>query len=314
MKALERIAKSLQSELAALRACLNEQISGMEESIRPWASYCLEPKGKRLRPLIVFLASGTQSQSKSIVQAAAIVELVHVATLVHDDILDEAQLRHSRPTLAQHGSRKTAILLGDALFAHALELAASYPSSWVCKTVARAVRRVCAGEIQQTLENKKNNLERYRRIIGLKTGELFELSAALGAHLSDTPPEQEQALSTFGFHIGVAYQMLDDILDIWGQESTLGKTLGTDAATGKQTLPYLVDIENNNLEIPEKNKRLQASLDLFEQEVEAARTALLTLSDLPTTKATPLLELAQALKEAPNSFLSKSLTSSISLA
>jgi octaprenyl-diphosphate synthase len=164
---------------------------------------------------------------------------VHLATLVHDDIMDEADVRRSRRTAARAYGPAAAVLLGDALFAHALNLATQFPTSEVCVTVSASARRVCAGEIVQTLRRRSTDLTPadYRRIIDLKTAELFRISCFLGASLGGMEPGYVEAAGRFGRHLGIAYQIYDDLADFFGEEKRIGKTLGTDLASGKLTLP-----------------------------------------------------------------------------
>lgn len=180
--------------------------------------------------------------SADLVKAAAVVEMVHVATLVHDDILDSAELRHRKETVAQKYGNAVAVLLGDALFSHALKLATEFSSVTVCRLVASATELVCSGEISQTLQrgNPDISRERYFRIIELKTAELFRAACALGAELGGFSEIDIKAASTFGRHLGIAYQIFDDFADLFGQESKIGKTLGTDLRSGKITLPMIL--------------------------------------------------------------------------
>jgi octaprenyl-diphosphate synthase len=173
---------------------------------------------------------------------AAVVELVHLATLVHDDIMDDAEVRRNRRTASREYGPTAAVLLGDALFAHALHLATQFPTTEVCATVSASTRRVCAGEIVQTLRRGSTNITRadYDRIVDLKTAELFRVSCFLGAKLAGFPPEFVEAASLFGRHLGIAYQMYDDLVDFFGEEKRIGKTLGTDLTSGKLTLPLLL--------------------------------------------------------------------------
>ena len=208
------------------------------------ADYCIDTSGKRIRPALVFLSGwrGPDSVSPAAVKAAAIVELIHLATLVHDDITDGAEVRRSRPTAARKFGPTAAVLLGDCLFAHALNLAAQFPTTEVCAAVSAATRRVCAGEIVQTLKRGSTDLSEadYRRIIELKTAELFRVSCHLGARLAGSPPEFAEAAGRFGRHLGVGYQIYDDLIDFFGDEQRIGKTLGTDLAGGKLTLPLFM--------------------------------------------------------------------------
>jgi len=251
----------LKPHMAALDAFLSEQVAAFEPEIREMADYCIDTSGKRIRPALVFL-SGWRGEgqeveagkcevdsgaiSAELVQAAAVVELVHLATLVHDDIMDEAELRRSRETAARKFGPVAAVLLGDALFAHALYLAAQFPTTEVCERVSESTRRVCAGEIVQTMRRGSARVSRgdYWRIIDLKTAELFRVSCFLGARLSGAAADYVEAAAEFGRHLGIAYQIYDDLVDFFGDEARIGKTLGTDFASGKFTLPLIALAES----------------------------------------------------------------------
>jgi octaprenyl-diphosphate synthase len=235
--------------LEALGRFLSDQVSAFEPSVRELVAYTLGNSGKRIRPILTCF-SGWQNEHASVpdealVRVGAVLELVHLATLVHDDILDEASLRHKRPTAAQKFGKKAAVLLGDTLFAQALKLAADFDDVAVCRAVSLATRRVCAGEIQQTLrpEGKLLDREDYLEVIQLKTGELFRVSCRLGALYGGYGESFAGAAETFGLHLGIAYQIYDDLADILGEEERIGKTLGTDVASGKMTLPLLFLLE-----------------------------------------------------------------------
>jgi octaprenyl-diphosphate synthase len=227
--------------LAELDRFLHSQLTAFEPEIRAMADYCIDTSGKRIRPALVFFSGwrGPDAVSAEAVRAAAVVELVHLATLVHDDIMDGAEVRRSRRTAARAYGPTAAVLLGDALFAHALNLATQFPSADVSIAVSDAARRVCAGEIVQTLRRGSTDVTPadYRRIIELKTAELFRVSCFLGAHLSGLEPAYAEAAGKFGRHLGIAYQIYDDLADFFGEEKRIGKTLGTDLASGKLTLP-----------------------------------------------------------------------------
>jgi octaprenyl-diphosphate synthase len=159
--------------------------------------------------------------------------------------MDEAELRRNRPTAARRYGRDAAVLLGDALLAHAVHLAAQFPSTEVCQVVSAATRRVCAGEIAQTLRRGDTSitLADYRRVIELKTAELFRVSCLLGSRLAGLNDGFVEAAAAYGRHLGIAYQIYDDLADFFGEEKRIGKTLGTDLAGGKITLPLLVLLE-----------------------------------------------------------------------
>jgi octaprenyl-diphosphate synthase len=190
---------------------------------------------------VALSAGAIGKTADSHVLAAVIIEMIHLATLVHDDVIDEAQIRRGRPTLAANWGNEISVLLGDCLFAHALKLAASFPTTEVCRCVAAATNTVCAGEILQTQRQKNFELKRseYLKVIQMKTGELFALSCDLAAYLSGATSPQRQSLRHYGMEIGTAYQVYDDCLDVFGSELAAGKSLGTDLAKGKLTLPLI---------------------------------------------------------------------------
>ncbi|MDQ5978530.1 MAG: octaprenyl-diphosphate synthase [Verrucomicrobiota bacterium] len=240
--------------LAALDQFMRDQALHFEPEIRDMAAYCLEASGKRLRPTLVFFSGwhGKEAVDDSLVRAAAVVEMVHLATLVHDDIMDRAELRRNRQTASRKYGPDAAVLLGDALFSQALHIASLFPTAEVCRLVSASTRRVCSGEIMQTLRRRDTNvsLADYRRMIDLKTAELFRTSCYLGAYLSAQAPGFAEAADRFGHHLGIAYQIYDDLVDFLGEEQQIGKTLGTDLATGKLTLPLMILLER----IPETER------------------------------------------------------------
>ncbi len=237
----------LAPHLAELDRFLHGQIAAFEPEIRAMADYCIDTSGKRIRPALVFLSGwrGPGVVMPDLVRVSAVVELVHLATLVHDDIMDEADVRRSRRTAAREYGPTAAVLLGDALFAHALHLATQFPTTEICAAVSDSTRKVCAGEIVQTLRRGSTSitLADYQRIVDLKTAELFRVSCFLGARLAGFEPGYVDAASRFGRHLGIAYQIYDDLVDFFGDEARIGKTLGTDLASGKLTLPLLALLE-----------------------------------------------------------------------
>ena len=228
-------------QMAALDVLIKAQLPYFEPEIREMVEFCLDTSGKRIRPALVFFSgwSGPGVISDDLVRAAAVVELIHLATLVHDDIMDGAVLRRGRSTAVKVHGPTASVLVGDALFAHALYLATQFSTTEVCSLVSDSMRKVCAGEIIQTARRGSNLVSKqdYERVIQLKTGELFRVSCQLGARLSGLSPELVKAAAQFGDHLGIAYQIYDDLVDFFGDEKRIGKTLGTDLVSGKMTLP-----------------------------------------------------------------------------
>lgn len=234
-------------QMAALDVFMQEQVGQFEPEIRDMAQYCLETSGKRLRPTLVFISGfrGDGVVCPQQVRAAGVVEMVHLATLVHDDIMDQADIRRSRPTASRKFGPDSAVLLGDALFSQALHVASQFPTTDVCRAVSESTRKVCSGEIMQTLHRRDMGVTMadYHRVIDLKTAELFRVSCYLGARLSEASEDYVRAANDFGRHLGIAYQIYDDLVDFLGEEKRIGKTLGTDLASGKLTLPLMLLLE-----------------------------------------------------------------------
>jgi octaprenyl-diphosphate synthase len=229
--------------LEAVNRQLASQVETFDPKIAPYADYALNGQGKHLRPALVALAANALGKAgQDHVTVAVVIEMVHLATLVHDDVMDEAEIRRKRLTLAAHWGNDIAVLFGDCLFARALTLAASFPTPEICRAVAMATNTVCAGEILQTQRSGDFRFTRdeYFKVLEMKTAELFALSCELSACLSRATPKQRAALRQFGLAFGTAYQIYDDCVDLFGSESAAGKSLGTDLAKGKLTLPVLV--------------------------------------------------------------------------
>ena len=227
---------------------LQLQVAELEPEIQEHVRYVFGHSGKRLRSMLVAYSGWegpAENRAEDLVRLGSVIELVHLATLVHDDILDEADTRHRQETAAKKFGPAAAVLIGDVLFSHALELAAEFDTNEICRSVAQATARVCAGEIAQTYQRGEVNYSRdfYFRVIQLKTAELFEVACRLGATVAGYPVQFSEAAGLFGRHVGIAYQIFDDLVDLYADESMIGKTLGTDLSKGKFTLPLLLLLE-----------------------------------------------------------------------
>ena len=246
---LTRVAEVVRQELDEVESRIITQAASFDPAVEGYVSYAIGGRGKRLRPLVALLSGGAVgSITSEHVDLAVIVELIHVATLVHDDIVDEAEWRRAQPTLNARWGNSLSVLLGDWLFAHALNLSASFDDVEVSRSIARAAREVCTGEIIQTQRRFDLHLgiDDYLRIIEMKTGSLFAVGGELGAMLSKASPATQEALRIYGQKIGTAYQIYDDCIDIAGTERLTGKTLGSDLRKGKLTLPVLMLLGGRN--------------------------------------------------------------------
>jgi octaprenyl-diphosphate synthase len=237
------IVEPVEPFLLSVNQQLIRQAREFDPQIVPYAEHALNNGGKNLRPTLVALAAACFGKpAESHVTAAVIIEMVHLATLVHDDVMDEAKIRRGNPTLAAKWGNEIAVLFGDCLFAQALKLASSFPTTEVCRAVSLATNTVCSGEILQTQQRRQFEAAKrdYFRVIGMKTGELFTLSCDLAAFLSGASEEQRRTLCLFGAAVGTAYQIYDDCVDLFGSEASVGKSLGTDLEKGKLTWPVLL--------------------------------------------------------------------------
>jgi octaprenyl-diphosphate synthase len=227
--------------------------------VQQLVEHCADFHGKRLRPALVLLsgqAAGSLTPAHPVL--AAVVEMIHTATLVHDDVLDEAVIRRHAATVNAEWGNETAVLLGDYLFTHAFHLAASLESTLACRLIGRATNMVCEGEMQQV--HNRGNIEldedAYFEIIRGKTAELTAVCCRLGAHYAGAGAEVVSAMECYGRDIGVAFQIADDVLDLWGEERTTGKTLGTDLAKQKLTLPIIRMLTTARASQADKMRRL----------------------------------------------------------
>jgi len=245
----KHIVEPVEPFLEAVSQRLARQVNEFDPALAQYADYALTGSGKHLRPTLVALAANCLGKiNDTHVTVAAIIEMVHLATLVHDDVMDEAQIRRGQLTLAANWGNEIAVLFGDCLFAQALKLAAGFPTPEICRAVAMATNTVCSGEILQTQHRRNFDRSRreYFRVLEMKTAELFALSSDLAACLSEATTAQRSALRQFGLSFGTAYQVYDDCVDLFGSEVKAGKSLGTDLAKGKLTFPILLAWERAN--------------------------------------------------------------------
>ena len=260
--------KLVKKELKEVEAQIRDQVRAFDPSVEPYIDYICNTSGKRIRPVLSILAGGaTGGVHDGHLQIGVILELIHMSTLVHDDIIDGADTRRKVPTANAKWGNGMAVLLGDALFSHSLLLATEFDCIDICRKVGKASREVCQGEVMQTQRRFDLTLTKkdYFHIIEMKTGALFAAATGIAAPLSGVSEDVEQRLYDYGLKLGTAYQIYDDCLDLVGTESEVGKTLRTDLEKGKLTLPLLNLIEKADPAQREKlNKRIieQQPLDL----------------------------------------------------
>ena len=232
---------------------LEEQLLTGNELIENVAQYLLVASGKRLRPALVLLSGQFGSElpaarQEKLVQVATAVEMIHMATLVHDDIIDDAVLRRGMPAVRSQFSDTVAVLAGDFLFALAFRLFSSTGDLAIVDIAARVVHVMCVGEIHQSMDHGQIATEdAYWRRIEAKTGFFLETSCRLGAIATGVPERIETLLGGYGHHIGLAYQVVDDLLDWLASPETLGKAVGEDVAAGVYTLPIIYALQQDRV-------------------------------------------------------------------
>ena len=251
-------------ELEKVEIFIRDQVRAFDPAVEPYVTYICNTSGKRIRPALAVLVGGAAGEVlDEHLKLGVILELIHMATLVHDDIMDGANTRRMVPTANAKWGNALSVLLGDAIFAHALTLATDFNSIEVCRKVGNAAREVCQGEIIQTQRRFDLTFTKaeYFRIIGMKTGALFAAATGLAAKLSGLPADAEESLHNYGMKLGTAYQIYDDCLDLVGSEEVVGKTLRTDLLKGKLTLPIL-----NLLETASEAQRMKLNKRILAQE------------------------------------------------
>ena len=262
-------------ELQALEDQIQRELRSSSPALKSLVGHISGYAGKRLRPALVFLSAKAcgKDVTSDHMRLAAIVELIHTATLVHDDILDGADVRRRVKTVnAMHGNQ-VPVLLGDFIYARAFAMSVELPTPDASRVLARVTQIVCRGEIEQIFDRYDFDLDEaaYLKIIEAKTAELYAAACELGALYAGAEPTQVKALSCFGRQIGIAFQVIDDCLDLIGDEAVVGKSLGTDLEGGKLTLPLI---------------RLAASCD----PAERARLKALVLEDEVGDRRARLME------------------------
>ena len=248
-QALKASLELINSQLYSVEERIRQQARAFDPAVEGYVAYAIESNGKRLRPALALLAGGaTGNINTSHFDLAVVVELIHAATLVHDDILDGADKRRGQPTANAKWGNAISVLLGDCLFAHALKLSTGFPNGEISRRIAHAASDVCSGEIIQTQRrfDLKLSVPDYYKIIEMKTAALFAAACELGAFINEASPDVISALRTFGLRLGTAYQIYDDVLDLAGDEAKAGKSLGSDLRKGKLTLPILHLLQNSD--------------------------------------------------------------------
>ena len=241
------IADDMKAVDAVIRARLHSEVV----LVRQVAEYIIAAGGKRLRPALLLLAAGAVGYRGTHHQElAAVVEFIHTATLLHDDVVDESDLRRGRDTANALFGNAASVLVGDFLYSRAFQMMVSVGSMRVMEILADATNVIAEGEVLQLMNchNADIDIPSYLQVIRFKTAKLFEAATRLGGVIGGVSREVEEGLAQYGMHLGTAFQLIDDVLDYSGEEDETGKHLGDDLAEGKPTLPLIHVMRNGSTE------------------------------------------------------------------
>lgn len=248
---LEQLYALIGPDMKAVDAVIRDRLYSDVVLVRQVAEYIINSGGKRLRPVLVLLVAGALGyQGKHHHDLAAVVEFIHTATLLHDDVVDESALRRGRDTANAMFGNAASVLVGDFLYSRAFQMMVDVNNMRVMQVLSTATNVIAEGEVLQLMNchDAEVDATRYLQVIRYKTAKLFEAAAQLGAILGGATPGMEEALARYGMHLGTAFQLVDDVLDYSGQEAETGKHLGDDLAEGKPTLPLIYVMQHGNAE------------------------------------------------------------------
>ena len=237
------------ADMRAVDLVIRERLTSEVALVRQVADYIIAGGGKRLRPTLVVLAAGAFNyQGRHHHLLAAVVEFIHTATLLHDDVVDASDLRRGQPTANAMFGNAASVLVGDFVYSRAFQMMVEVESMRVMQVLAEATNVIAEGEVLQLMSchNPAIDEHSYLQVIRYKTAKLFEAATRLGAILGGAPREQEEAMASYGMHLGTAFQLIDDVLDYSGDNKTTGKNVGDDLAEGKPTLPLIYAIRHGD--------------------------------------------------------------------
>lgn len=246
---LENIRRVIDTDMVAVDSVIRRRLASDVVLINQISNYIIASGGKRLRPVLVLLAGGHFSANPDHTrEMAAVIEFIHTATLLHDDVVDESSLRRGRQTANAVFGNAASVLVGDFLYSRAFQMMVEVGSMRVMEVMAEATNIVAEGEVLQLLNvgDPDTDEEQYFRVVRYKTAKLFESAARVGAILGHANSAEERALADYGMHLGTAFQLIDDVLDYSGEAGETGKNLGDDLAEGKPTLPLIYAIRNGD--------------------------------------------------------------------
>ncbi len=272
---INQIQKVVEQEMIAVNAAIERHLQSDIELINEIGRYIVEGGGKRLRPMLLILAAKASGEVKeSHISAATIIEFIHTATLLHDDVIDMSALRRGRETANHIWGDQEAVLVGDFLYSRAFQMMVGIGDMRVMQILADATNTIAEGEVLQLVNQKSVDVtvEDCLEVIKRKTAKLFEAAGELGVLLSGASRQVQQGMADYGMHLGIAFQLIDDVLDYSADESELGKQIGDDIAEGKVTLPLLYAMEEISAE---KRQQITQAIESKGEGVDVGAIALI---------------------------------------
>ena len=308
--------RSAEADFLAVNNMIINQLHSDVELVENIGHYIVEGGGKRLRPLVVLLAAlACDYKGKEHIRLASVIEFIHTATLLHDDVVDTSELRRGRLTANAKWGNSPPVLVGDFLYSRAFQLLVSIGNMDIMRVLSNTTNTIAEGEVQQLLNAGNPNVteERYLEVIYKKTAILFEAATQTGSILANADRATEERFADYGRHLGMAFQLQDDVLDYLGDADELGKNIGDDLTEGKPTLPLIFGMREGNqesdncirnailnkdgsqisavVEAVKQSGGLEYTQELAKREAELAEQALATLEDSNYKQA--LLDLAK---------------------
>jgi len=245
--AIDDIRRFISADMRSVDEVIRTRLHSDVALIRQVAEYIIGGGGKRLRPSLVILSAGAFGyQGRHHHELAAVVEFIHTATLLHDDVVDESALRRGQPTANSLFGNSASVLVGDFVYSRAFQMMVGVDNMRVLRVLADATNVIAEGEVLQLMNCRNADIDEqsYLQVIRYKTAKLFEASTRLGAILGDASASDEEAIANYGMHLGTAFQLIDDVLDYSGDHTVIGKNVGDDLAEGKATLPLIYAIKH----------------------------------------------------------------------
>jgi octaprenyl-diphosphate synthase len=249
MMDIEDIQKLTQNEMQAMNQLIQTELHSEVVLVNQIGHYIVNSGGKRLRPLLSILtAKALNYQGNQHINLAAVIEFIHTATLLHDDVVDASNLRRGKQTANDLWGNEASVLVGDFLYSRAFQMMVNSQNMRVMAILANATNVIAEGEVLQLLNchNPKTTEQQYLAVIRYKTAKLFEAAVSVGVVISQADDAMEQRMAAFGMHLGTAFQLVDDVLDYSANSQELGKNVGDDLAEGKPTLPLIYALKHSS--------------------------------------------------------------------